>query len=150
MEEIDRRILKALRTTGVVNAREDVVEGLDGEFTDRSDVVPVERKKDGSFSARSAVMEEGDFRTVSRFVSEKIRQTGRRILEGRIALDPYVQGKSSACDYCPYRKVCGFDQRIDGYLVRELENLKDEEALARIRKEVACGDEVYGEPAKGH
>ena len=150
LEEIDRRILKALRTTGVVNAREDVVEGLDREFTDRSDVVPVERKKDGSFSARSAVMEEGDFRTVSRFVSEKIRQTGRRILEGRIALDPYVQGKASACDYCPYRKVCGFDQRIDGYLVRELENLKDEEALARIRKEVACGDEVYGEPAKGH
>ena len=149
-EEIDRRILKALRTTGVVNARPEVVEGLDGEFSDRSDVVPVERKKDGSFTARSGVMEEADFKAVSEFVSRKIRRTGQRILEGRIALDPYVQGSSSACDYCPYRKVCGFDQRIGGYAMRELENLGEEEALSRIRKEVADGDAIYGEPAEGH
>lgn len=149
-EEIDRRILKALRTTGVVNARPDVVEGLDGEFTDRSDVVPVERKKDGSFSARSGIMEETDFRAVSEFVSRKIRRTGQKILEGRISLDPYVQGNDSACDYCPYRKVCGFDRRIAGYSMRELENLKEEEALARIRKEVADGDALYEEPAESH
>ncbi len=143
-EEINVQILRALRTTGVVNASEAVVRGLDESFADRSDVVPVERKKDGSFSARSGVMEEADFRAVSAFVEKRIRQAGRQILDGRIALDPYVQGNRSACDFCAYRKVCGFDGQIDGYLARELENLKDEEALARIRQEAAGGDEIHG------
>lgn len=140
-EEINRQILKALRTTGVVNASESVVQGLDAAFTDRSDVVPVERKKDGSFGARSSVMEEADFKTVSSFVDQKIRQAGRKILDGRIAIDPYSQGNQTACDFCAYKKVCGFDQKIDGFAMRELENLKDDEALVRIRKEVE--DEIH-------
>ncbi len=53
-EEVNAQVLRALRTTGIVNAREDVVEGLDQGFLGRSDVVPLERKKDGSFSARSS------------------------------------------------------------------------------------------------
>lgn len=142
-EEINRQILKALRATGVVNASENVVQGLDGTFTDRSDVVPVERKKDGSFSARSSVMTEEDFRVVSDYVNQKIRQAGRHILDGRIAVDPWSQGNQTACDFCAYKKVCGFDQKIDGFARRELENLKDEEALSRIRKEVADGGEIH-------
>lgn len=142
-EEINRQILRALRTTGVVNESSMVVQGLDTTFTDRSDVVPLERKKDGSFTARSSVMEEADFKTVSRFVDQKIRRTGQEILEGRIALDPYIQGNRSACDYCPYKKICGFDKKIDGFTMRELENLKEDEALLRIREEAADGDEVH-------
>lgn len=141
-EEINRQILKALRATGVVNASESVVQGLDAAFTDRSDVVPVERKKDGSFGARSSVMGEEDFRMVSSFVDQKIRQAGRKILDGRIAIDPYSQGNRTACDFCAYKKVCGFDKKVDGFVMRELENLKDDEALMRIRKEVE--DELHG------
>ncbi|MBQ7840053.1 MAG: helicase-exonuclease AddAB subunit AddB [Lachnospiraceae bacterium] len=142
-EEINRQILKALRTTGVVNADEAVVQGLDSTFSDKSDVVPLERKKDGSFSARSGVLSEGDFYAVSEYVNRKIRAAGRSILEGKITLDPYAQANRSACDYCPYKKVCGFDKKIDGYVLRELENLKDDEALLRIRKETAHGDEIH-------
>ena len=142
-EEINRQVLRALRATGVVNAREDVVEGLDSGLCGRSDVVPLERKKDGSFSARSSVLEEADFKTVSAFVDKKIRQAGRQILNGNIALNPYEQGNKSACDFCAYQKICGFDKKIDGFIMRELENLKDEEALMRIRKETADGDEVH-------
>lgn len=149
-EEINRQIIKALRTTGVVNAKESVVQGLDASFTDRSDVVPVERKKDGSFSARSGVMEEADFFVVSDYVSKKIRQAGRNILDGRIALDPYVKGNQSACDYCAYKKVCGFDRQAGGFAFRELEDLKEEEALERIRREVADGGEIHTGPAEDH
>lgn len=31
-EEVNAQVLRALRTTGIVNAREDVVEGLDQGF----------------------------------------------------------------------------------------------------------------------
>lgn len=142
-EEINRQILKALRTTGVVNGEEAVASGLDREFTDKSDVVPLERKKDGSFSARSSVLAQEDFRAVSEFVNRKIKETGQRILEGAIGVNPYEQGQRQACDFCPYKKVCSFDRKIEGYELRVLENLKDEEALVRIRKEAAHGDEVH-------
>lgn len=142
-EEINRQILKALRATGVVCADENVVQGLDGTFTDRSDVIPVERKKDGSFSARSSVMAQEDFRVVSDYVNQKIRLAGRNILNGRIAIDPYSQGNQTACDFCAYKKVCGFDKKIGGFAFRELENLKDDEALLRIRKEVADGGKIH-------
>lgn len=148
-EEINRQILRALRTTGVVNESEAVVSGLDESFADRSDVVPVERKKDGSYSARASVMAQEDFKTVSEYVNQKIRQAGRQILDGRLALDPYAQGNRTACDYCAYKKVCGFDQKINGFGLRELENLKDDEALMRIREEVSHGDEIHGRSAAG-
>lgn len=74
-EEVNAQVLRALRTTGIVNAREDVVEGLDQGFSGRSDVVPLGTEKDGSFSARSSVLEETDFQAVSAFVEQK---TGRR------------------------------------------------------------------------
>ncbi|MDO4294281.1 MAG: helicase-exonuclease AddAB subunit AddB [Eubacteriales bacterium] len=142
-EEINRQVMRALRATGVVNARDEVVEGLDSGLAGRSDVIPVERKKDGSFSARSSLLSETDFRAVSAFVDRKIRQAGRQILDGRISLDPYEQANKSACDFCPYKKVCGFDKRIGGFAMRELENLKDEEALLRIREETADGNEIH-------
>lgn len=143
-EEINRQLLRALRATGVVNESEAVVSGLDESFTAVSDVVPVERKKDGSYSARASVMAQADFQTVSEYVNRKIRQAGRQILDGRLTLDPYAQGGRTACDYCAYKKVCGFDPKIGGYDLRELENLKDEEALVRIRKELEHGDEIHG------
>ena len=82
------------------------------------------------------------------------RKSGRRdgkILDGKIALDPYEQGNRNACEYCAYQKVCGFDKKIDGFVMRELENLKEDEAMrACLRKEVADGNEVHGGSAAGH
>ena len=83
-------------------------------------------------------------------MEQKIRQAGRQILDGKIALDPYEQGNRSACEYCAYQKVCGFDKKIDGFVMRELENLKEDEAMELIRKEVADGNEVHGGSAAGH
>lgn len=143
-EEINRQILRALRTTGIVNDRSDVVEGLDSDFGDVSDVVPVEKKKDGSYSARARVMGQEDFETVSNYVNQKIRQAGRQILDGEITINPYSRANQTACDYCAYKKVCGFDKKVDGFALRELENLKDDEALLRIRKEVTDGGEIHG------
>ena len=66
-----------------------------------------------------------------------------KILEGDIAINPYEQGNQNACEYCAYKKVCGFDPKLTGFEMRRLEDLKEEEALMRIREEAADGDELY-------
>ncbi|MBR2951031.1 MAG: helicase-exonuclease AddAB subunit AddB [Lachnospiraceae bacterium] len=143
-EQIDAQIKKALRPTGVVSADPEAAEGLDEGLTGRSDVIPVERNKNGSFSARSSVLEPEDFKSMTAFANLKIKEAGRKILEGDIALNPYEQGKQNACEWCAYKKVCGFDRKLFGHEMRRLEELDDDEALVRIRKEAADGSEIYG------
>jgi ATP-dependent helicase/nuclease subunit B len=103
---------------------------------DRSDVIPVEKKKDGTFSARSSVLAGEDLRTVSDYVNKKIAGIGREILDGRISLNPCEKGNENACTWCAYKRVCGFEPAIAGYEKRSLEELGKSEALARMQEEL--------------
>ena len=71
-EEINEQILGKLRMNGVVNSEPDIVERLDRYMQDKSDVIPVEKKKDGSFSARSSVMSSEELHIVSNYVNNKM------------------------------------------------------------------------------
>lgn len=145
-EEVNEKILQELKMTGMVNKNDEAVRMLDGTFTDKSDILPLERKKDGSFSAVSSVIAEEDMRLVSNYVNQKIRSLGREILDGTISVNPCELGSEKACTYCAYKRVCGFDTGTEGYRPRKLEKLKAEEALERIREE--CGQETSGQRAK--
>lgn len=59
-----------------MNAREDVVEGLDPGLFRAFGCGAAGTEKNGSFSARSSVLEETDFQAVSAFVEQKIRAGG--------------------------------------------------------------------------
>ena len=135
-EEINERLQKELRMTGVVSDKPEVIGLLDKEFSDKSLIVPVERKKDGSFSASSSVISKEDYQVVSEFVNRKIKETGKAILEGNIAINPCEQGNYQACTYCDYKAVCGFDEKIPGYECRVLPTLPDDELLAKMREEI--------------
>ncbi len=128
-EEINEQIGKQLRMGGVVNSAPEIVELLDKYMENKSDIIPVERKKDGSLSARSSVLSEHELKTVSNYVSHKIAQIGREILDGTISLNPYQKGSEEACTYCSYQKVCGFEPAMPGCSKRILEDLDREEAL---------------------
>lgn len=131
-EEIEEQIAQQLRMSGVVNSAPHIVELLDKTMESKSAVIPVERKKDGSFSARSSVLSGQELKVVSDYVSRKIAQIGREILDGTISLNPYEKGSEEACTYCVYRKVCGFEPSLPGCGKRKLEDLDREEALRRM------------------
>lgn len=133
-EEINEQIGKQLRMNGVVNSSPGIVELLDKDMGDKSDVIPVERKKDGSFSARSSVLDGEELKTVSDYVSRKIAEIGREILDGTITLNPYEKGAEEACTYCAYKKVCGFEPAMPGCAKRKLEDMDREEALRRMEE----------------
>ena len=135
-EEINQEILKELRTTGIVNEDEKVVGLLDKNFSEKSMVIPVERKKDGSFSLRSSTIAREDYETVSKFVSYKIREFGRRILAGDIEVNPCEQGGKQSCTFCAYKGVCDFEEKVPGYHTRLLAALPDDEVFERMRGEL--------------
>lgn len=133
-EQINEEILTKLRMNGVVNSDPAVVERLDRFLQDKSKVIPVEKKKDGSFSARSGILSREELQVVSAYVDTKIRQIGREILDGKIAANPYEKGNEEACIYCAYKKVCGFDGSIPGYEKRQLEDLDQQTLMQRMQE----------------
>ena len=142
-EELDMQLKQELRMTGIVNKNDTIITCLDREFTDKSDILPLERKKDGTLSVKSSVISEEELQEISRYVNLKIKEIGSEIMEGKIGANPCLHGKESACDYCSFRSVCGFDARIPGYHYRQLEELKEEEAMEKIKERNASAGEAW-------
>ena len=137
-EEIEEQIAGQLRMRGVVSSEPGIVERLDEGTWSKSDVIPVERKKDGTFSARSSVLSGEELKTVSDYVSKKVAGIGREILDGKISLNPYEMGSEEACTWCAYKRVCGFETSLPGCEKRKLDGMENEEALERMREEKIC------------
>lgn len=147
-EEVNEKLLEELRMNGVVNSDPDILRKLDGTFEKKSAVIPVERKKDGNLTAGSSCMSTEELKILSRYVTKKTEEAGRRILDGEIEVNPYEKGNRNACTYCRFRGVCGFDRKIPGYRFRELENVSKEDVWDKICEEI-CLDPEKTESDKG-
>ena len=131
-DDINEMVRQELRTTGLVNDDPTVIQLLDEGLTAKSDVIPVAYKKDGTLSSLSQVISAADYDAVSRFTTGKIKEFGKRILQGDIEVNPYEQGNKESCTYCSYRSICGYDEKIPGYVKRKLE-VTDDAAMQLIR-----------------
>ena len=139
-EEIQEKILEKLRMDGVVSSEPGIIDRLDKAMQDKSQVIPVERKKDGSLSARSSVLSPEELQVVSGYVNRKLENLGREIMDGKIALNPYEMGSKEACTYCEFKKVCGFDGNIAGYHKRKLSKLSKAEIFDKMTMEENRGN----------
>lgn len=135
-EEINEKVRAELRTNGVVNSEDDIAKRLDGEAETKSDVIPVEYKKDGTLSSRSSVLSTEELNCIQTFVNQKVKQLGKEILAGNIALNPYESGMENACTYCSFKNVCGFEKNVPGHSYRTLAAMDKDEAMDAITKEV--------------
>ncbi len=131
---INSEIIKALRTTGLVNENRDIINMLDSSINGTSDVIPVGFNKSGDVTAASSTVTNEDYSAITRYVDKKIREFGRNILNGDIKINPYEMDGKGACKYCEYKGICGFDEKIPGYSRRKLD-LDDKEAMELIRNE---------------
>ena len=79
---------------------------------------------------------------ISEYVNNHIVHAGNDIYNGNVEVAPFVDGQTSSCDYCPYKAVCGFDEKIAGFEERTggkpdrdeiFEKMRTENAIARNR-----------------
>lgn len=139
-EQIRNEIFGQLRTVGLLNESEEVLRLMDKDSTSKSDVIPVEWKKDGSLSARSQVASEEQIQQISDYVNCKIKQIAADILKGEMALNPYEKGQQSSCAYCSYKNVCGFDRQLPGMEMRQLDELSEEQVYQKMAEADGKGE----------
>ena len=113
-------IRAALRPTGLVNADPGSYRLLDRDISGKSDVIPLSLKKDGTPGSGSRVFTKAGFDQLSKEVKEVVCRLAEDILDGHAEAGPAAWGNDrTACDYCPFKSVCGFDPSIEGYRYRD-------------------------------
>lgn len=134
IEEINQQIKEKLKMTGMVNDDEAILRMLDTQMEDKSDILPVAKKKDGSFSSASKVLSTEHMELLSEYVNEKMASLGREILSGKIDVKPCTTGKANdnTCTYCSFSSICMFSSKLEGFAARELEDLSENDALVRM------------------
>ncbi len=139
-EDVDSEILKQLRMNGLVNSDLDSIRHLDSQIREKSDVIPVAMKDGLIQESQSSVASGRRFEVLRRYVRGQLKKDGREILSGQIGAEPQKSGGHTACDYCPYHGVCGFDTRIAGYRYRRFAPVDAEQVWEKM--EETCGGNV--------
>lgn len=133
-EKLKEALLRELRPDGMINLRDEVLKHLDVRKEGESDVVPVKYNKNGSLAKSSKAAPQEEFQSMMRHALKKIKEAHRMILGGDTKAIPYRRGQETACDYCKYRHVCGFDTKVPGYRYRDIEKMSKEEALKAMQE----------------
>lgn len=132
-QEVRLKIAKELRSRGLFLADRDVLAQVDDRLGTPWSFLALRVNKDGSFRKDDTVATPATLRLMVEYVARLLPDMVERILAGDVAITPYRRGQDTACEYCPYRRLCAFDTTT-GNAYRELTGLDDQEALAKMRK----------------
>jgi ATP-dependent helicase/nuclease subunit B len=146
-EEINQMILKKLKPDGLINSDEKAYRGMDRDFEKSSDVIPVTLKKDQTPAAGSKVASAEEFDVITRFAREKLREIGREIYDGNVAVNPIKNKKIDSCAYCAFQAICRYDSRIPGFSERSFNGDNKEDVLDKMRTQIAAAEHkaCYGD-----
>jgi len=115
------RVRRLLRPSGLVSSDEEILSRLDHEFKTDSLVIPVKRLKDGRLASNSRTFDKEAYEELQQAAGRKIIELADNILKGENAASPLrINAQRTACIWCPYKDVCGFDLKLPGYSYREL------------------------------
>lgn len=112
-EKISAEVRKEFRLDGVMIDKEDVVRAIAGEFDGYSDIVSINRKKDGTVTG-SPLLSEEEFDRLQQEVDGVIRNLCRDLIGGNISITPKKTDKTSPCVYCRFKGICRFDTEFKG------------------------------------
>lgn len=143
--EAQKEIAKQLRMPGWVLADPEVIRAIDSSLS----FIKVALKQNGEIYAKSrgSVKTEEEFGILLDYISYVLADTGQTILGGEIAAAPYQLKENTACRFCSYRAVCGFDLQIPGFAYRRLEEHEEAELMDTMEikgKEAAsCSGQMH-------
>ncbi|WP_123052914.1 helicase-exonuclease AddAB subunit AddB [Clostridium sp. JN-1] len=133
-EDIEERIMKALRMNGLILNDPEVVKRMDNSINKSSDVIPVTVKKDGSISnSLSSVATLEQFNILRKYIRDTIAELCEQILEGNINISPCKNKRNTACNYCIYSFICQFDTLMKGNKYRNMKEKSDQEVWNELQ-----------------
>lgn len=140
LSDDDMAILDSLVMNGLVVDDAEIIMHMDRQPQEQPKVLPVSYKKDGTLSATSSAASPEKFDVLAWHVRKKVESLSQQIFSGDIPAYPYSYGQRTACDFCNYRNICGFDTGIKGYAFHRMKKLKKDEVWSKIGEEAGRWD----------
>ena len=95
--------------------------------------MPFKLTANGTPDKRSVCISDGEFKSIFKYIKNKIIKMNDQLLSGKIAKDPCDYDSSSrVCDYCDYRDICG---RSGEEVNRVAKNIPTADVLKIIEEE---------------
>ena len=136
-EEIERKLREHFRMNGLVLAEMNVINMMDNTLKDgeKSNVIPVKLKKDGSMDGTSKVISRKEFEILQKYVKKTLADISKEILDGRIDIKPYynVAKKRNPCKYCAYSAIKNKKKGFYGNDYNYIENMKKDYILENMK-----------------
>ena len=155
-EDMQAAIKKKLTMPGWVLADMEVIRSIDADL----EHIKPQTKKDGELDSRTIkghyIRTQQEFELMLGYVDYILRDTGRAILDGDIRISPcrYDQNADhTACSYCNYRVLCGFDPDVEGFAYHEVSNFDEAEIERRMAEKIGREDlahAIYEGPTDSH
>ncbi|MEC0303295.1 helicase-exonuclease AddAB subunit AddB [Terribacillus saccharophilus] len=135
--DIEDEIFKKFKMQGMLLENESVARMMDTSLeSGMSKIIPAGLKKDGAFRAGSQTADQDTFHALQQHTRFLMEQAGLDITNGGVHLNPYRHHDRSACTFCDFKAVCQFDVSLAGNKYRAIKDMKDEDVLNSIKKEV--------------
>lgn len=117
-EKLRKTLEKEFKLNGVMVNDPEVIRNLAGDFEGYSDIIPIMKKKDGTYSSGTAgeekLLSDDEFSALREKVAETVAGKAAELLRGRVEINPMKTRDKSACHYCEYKGICRFDTIFEG------------------------------------
>jgi len=123
--------MRSLRTKGLVLEDAVIVRNMDSEIEGDSLIIPARINKNGKLGRSSAASVE-QFKKLMEFVRVRVINMGEKIMNGDISIKPYRKKQNTACSYCKYSSICGFDPLLENNNYRVVKQYTDDEVWKKI------------------
>ena len=109
-EKVADQIRKSFKMDGIMVDEPAVIEGIAGEFTGFSDIVPLRKGSKGvTGSGEGRILSGQSFDAFRREVKETVDKLCRDFLSGSAEIHPKKTKNQNACKYCMFKGICCFD-----------------------------------------
>ena len=138
-EQIEQEIRNNFKMNGLILGNVEVVKMMDNNLTTgNSNIIPAYIDKEGNVSkSKSSILEKEDFLALQNKVEKVIKQISEEIMSGDIAQKPIYlyKNKRTACEFCSYKAICGFDSKFCNNSYNYIPNLPKNEILSKLKNE---------------
>ena len=138
-EQLEQEIRNNFKMNGLILGDIDVVKMMDNNLTvGNSNIIPAYIDKEGNLSKnKPSIIEKDEFKLLQNKVENVIKQISEEILSGDITQKPIYlhKNKRTACEFCTYKAICGFDSKMCNNSYNYILNLSKNEVLSKLKSE---------------
>ncbi len=94
----------------------------------------IKLKNDDEWTSTAKVLDKKKVAVLLKKIEEIVIHAAQQIMDGYVAIEPYLYQDKKPCDYCDYRSICQFDDSMAGNSYRRIHKVKDKDLLVQLEE----------------